>query len=40
MNDFIDYVRRDSKCAEQKAIDEAQHLYDTIEKQLEVKEGK
>ena len=39
MNDFIDYVRRDSKRAEQKAIDEAQRLYDTIEKQLEVKEG-
>lgn len=39
MNSFLDYVRRDSKCAEQKAIDEAQRLYDTIEKELEVKEG-
>lgn len=39
MSGFIDSVRRDSKRAEQKAIDEAQHLYDTIEKRLEVKKG-
>ena len=39
MNGFIDGVRRDSERAEQKAIDEAQRLYDTIEKRLEVKKG-
>lgn len=39
MSGFIDSVRRDSKRAEQKAIDEAQKLHTEIEKRLEVKKG-
>ena len=39
MSGFLDRVRRDSKRADQKAIYEAQRLYDTIEKRLEVKKG-
>lgn len=39
MSGFIDSVRRDSKRAEQKAIDEAQKLHTEIEKRLEVQKG-
>lgn len=39
MNGFIESVRRDSRRAEQKAIDEAQKLHTEIEKRLEVQKG-